>query len=869
MAEGKSYKFTLKKKKEYTVKFKPLKEKSVGMDKIREIALAFIKTKTGKGDVKSAETMQKNKPILKGVMRKLFVYLGAVLILIGIIFAYILFMMQGAGIGVVAPVAREVPSLQLDIIDYGLANINGHGVYTPYVILHARGNNVKEIGVFMEASDGPLYDGIYVLNSRREQGSRYSEFKDELQREFSKFGVSVNEIYLEELESLPEGSHPLIIVPTGFMPASLASPHGSGKNAVELTRKGATIIYIGFGFDQGLMDERRGRIFPGTDYSVEAVSTTLGIDITSTRSSLDGMLLKDVRYGVVPAYQKNVQYTADVKLANNGIPVVNWGGQGYLVIIPNTLDSGWNNGKEAATDIAMLIKNAAWLKEYDRYIEATPESYYKLEDSNDVYETLITKGKAGIQEGYARIYTRAYNENNEIVDVKSKYLKISKTQKGSISNSPYALSEKISGRTFDVEAYFNESIDRFKQATEIRLRLINSSGEIADEIFFGAQYILPIDYTLKSVYDPKIEHGVYIIRLDAPSTPPYTFAKSVLIVPQINLIPERIDWKEQMFVFSLEVPELEGEDITSSLKDTYVVIDDKIRQKISTTQSGEKTFAYFKVDTPLEEGRKHTFRFEVQKGLVYESVSSISRMYYEQWWFWFVIVLTMGIVAIGIAFKAREKVKYSLDIPEFEARAKKKIYVKKDMIFDIFERINAEYGWERMPLSLKEIKNGFRKISYMGRPILIGDYNTQIILDKLMHLGDIKMYLDLYALSKWETDRYNYKYLAMFRKMRDILIPAAIPFTKLGEREDCDTYIKMRNENLKIIICTGENLLERIERAISGEERTVLLFADDDSKREFIESISKYGKRGASIKIALLNETVIPLTINEFSEFIR
>ncbi|MGB9635596.1 MAG: hypothetical protein ACPL0A_03910, partial [Candidatus Micrarchaeia archaeon] len=265
MAEGKSYKFTLKKKKEYTVKFKPLKEKSVGMDKIREIALAFIKTKTGKGDVKSAETMQKNKPILKGVMRKLFVYLGAVLILIGIIFAYILFMMQGAGIGVVAPVAREVPSLQLDIIDYGLANINGHGVYTPYVILHARGNNVKEIGVFMEASDGPLYDGIYVLNSRREQGSRYSEFKDELQREFSKFGVSVNEIYLEELESLPEGSHPLIIVPTGFMPASLASPHGSGKNAVELTRKGATIIYIGFGFDQGLMDERRGRIFPGTD----------------------------------------------------------------------------------------------------------------------------------------------------------------------------------------------------------------------------------------------------------------------------------------------------------------------------------------------------------------------------------------------------------------------------------------------------------------------------------------------------------------------------------------------------------------------------------------------------------------------------
>ncbi|MCX8200079.1 MAG: hypothetical protein N3G76_01280 [Candidatus Micrarchaeota archaeon] len=870
MVEGRKYKFLIRKETKYIQRFTPTKKKTLGAGDAIGIVLAALKSKTQKQDVKSTETLQKNKPVLKGAMRQVFLYIGIFILILGLIIGYILFTIQSVGLEAETPSSTITPYITLDVSDYGIANIKEHSVMTPYAIVKVEGKGVKEIELFMDAADGPLPSQVYVLNSRREQATYYNEFKQSLSDELSKYGLTVNEIYLDELESLPNGTTPLIIIPTGYIPASLALTSGEGKSLKELAQKGATILYIGYGFNQGVMDERRGRLFPGTDYSAAQVASGLGFDISSTAPQLSGLdYLDTARYSAVSRDPQKVQ----VRLIYGGISVVSWGGPGYVIIVPNTLDSGWKNGYDAGKDISKIVINNVWLKEYNKFIGTSPADFITPSEHGMAYDTLFTQGKEAVfNRAYARVYARAYDENNNIIDAQAKYLRIDRVQKGTIASNLYAIPQKLSGSKLDVEAFFDENPNDFRQPTPVWIRIINSSSAVESEALFGAQYILPIKYTQKSQYDPLLKPGKYVMLLQTPTTPPRTLGASILVVPKINVVPVSIDWKKQMFAFTLEAPELGSAvaQYTKSLENTYVIIDEKHKVKLSYTVSGNTPVIYFKVEEPLEEGKLHTFRFELVDGLSYEGVSNIVRMYYEQWWFWAAIILTVGIVAVGIMLRAREKVMYAIDIPDFEIRKKKKIFIKKEMVLDLFDSINKDYGWNHMPLMLKELKSGFRKISYQGRPILIGDYNMQLILDKLKYEGLVKEYLDLYTVSKWEQiSGFDYKYLSVFRRIRDILINNAIPFTHLNERKDCDVYIKSKRGNFKVVVGEGSKIVERITQAISGKEKVIVVFASEEQKDSFIESISNHGGRGAAIKIAMLNGKLMTMTIKELSEFVK
>ncbi|MEM3364408.1 MAG: hypothetical protein QXS93_02775 [Candidatus Micrarchaeia archaeon] len=870
MAEGRKYRFLLRKEVKYVKKFTPAKKKSLGIGDAINIVLATLKTKAQKQDAKSVQTLQKNKPAVRGALRQVFMYIGIFIIMLGLLIGYILFTIQGAGIEARLPEKSVSPYITLEVKDYGIANIKEHSKMTPYAIVEVKGSGVKEVELFMDAADGPLPSQVYILNSRREQATYYDEFKKSLGTELGGYGIVVNEIYLDELESLPNGTNPLVIVPTGYIPSSLALTSNEGKSLRELAQKGVTILYIGYGFNQGIMDERRGRLFPGNDYSVSQVASNLGFDISSTAPSLSGLGYLDIaRYSVT---SKDPQKT-QVKLIYGGISVINWGGPGYLIIVPNTLDSGWKSGKEAGKDISKIIMDSLWLKEYGKFIGTSPADYVIPSEGQAAYDTLYTLGKEAVfSRAYVRIFARAYDQNNNIVDAQTKYLRVDRVQKGTAANNLYTIPQKLSGSKLDIEAFFDESSNDFRQPTPVWIRVINSSNEIESEALFGTQYILPIKYTQRAQYDPQLRPGKYILLLQTPTSPPRTLASSMLIVPKIDVVPVSIDWKKQQFVFTLESPELGSAvaQYTKNLENTYVVIDGKYKIKLSSGLSGNTPVIYFKVDEPLEEGKLHTFKFELVDGLQYDGVSNIVRMYYEQWWFWAAIMLTGGIAFIGIMFRAREKVRYAIDIPEFEIRKKKKIFIKKEMVLELFDSINKDYGWNYMPLMLKELKLGFRKISYLGRPILIGDYNMQIILDKLKFEGLVKEYLDLYTVSRWEqASGFDYKYLSVFRRIRDILINNAIPFTHLNERKDCDVYIKSKRGNFKVVVGEGARLVDRIMQAIGGKEKVIVVFATEENKDKFIESISDYGANGASIKIAMLNGKLITMAIKEVAEFLK
>ncbi|MEM0438017.1 MAG: hypothetical protein QXU54_01825, partial [Candidatus Micrarchaeia archaeon] len=673
----KVYRFVPKKEKKYVREFKPVKEKTLSFDSIREIFLATIKKKRGAAGPSETRAIDKNRPVVKSALRSVFLYIGMFILALGLIIGYILFSLQGIVLETGPAVPPGEETLNVRIIESGIANIKGLDVYTPYAIVAADSYGLGKVELVMEAADGPMFSQVYVLNSRREQGASYQEFKDELARLLWKDGIVVNEIYLDELAHVPKGANSIIIVPTGYMPAELAT--SPNKNIMELANRGATIIYIGYGIHEGLMDERRGRVFPGVDYSVQSVEKSLGISTSGQAPAASGLRLQQARYGVTSASVQS-ERKSTVRYIYGAVSAVSWGGDGYLLAVPNTLDSGWVNGKAAAADIAKIISEKAWYTEFGRFAGRSIKDSIETTENATVTSLLITPGKEGLASSGMRIYAYGYDSRDRLVISQSTYVYATREQRGQLGNELYSLSERLSGKKLAVEAVLNESADKFRQPLPLFITVTDSSGNQISEQFFGTGPILPIrEYRQSWQYDPSMGPGRYLLKVEAPTAPRTVLAKSILIVPEVKIEPYSLDWRTQEFYFRVNVPELssQNERFTQSLADTYVTVDNdpETRTKIVVGKYGTDTVARVAITKPLAENAEHVFRFDVQS-LEYKGRSEISRGWWEQWWFWAGVALTLGIVGIGIMFKAREKIVYSLDIPDFEIRKKKKIAIK-------------------------------------------------------------------------------------------------------------------------------------------------------------------------------------------------
>jgi hypothetical protein len=791
------------------------------------------------------------------------VLIAFVLVFGGLIF----FIFSGLDTGTYTPPLSEKDmSININVIESGLANLGGHNIYTPYILFNAETSKLDEIEYFLEASEGPLYNTVYLLNSQREQGTRYDEFKEELRKNLEVNGIKVNEIDLESLRNIPDKTSSILIVPTGYMPVQLIHPDMSFR---KLANSGMHIIYIGYDFSSGLVDEDEGRIFPG-EYSVDTISTTLNIR-SASGGGVSGLKIKSNGIGYNPINK-------DETVINNiygSIPLIKWSGDGTLIVLPESLDSGWNTGKDAADDVTKIIRDSFQLKGFGKYIQLTTPIRKKIGTNNTINDILITDGKENIGQAYVRLVVRGYTYNsqgNRVFEIaESYYFHKQKEVKGTLLNNRYSLSKELSGSMSDLTANLNEQRAQFPSAVPIFLKIYSSTGEVVSQLPFGTSYILPVDYTFTTQFNPKMSPGTYVLKLEDPSQNPYIFAKSIMQVPSVKLnLFEEPNWKENIFRFTITTDELgSSSQYTRSLEGTNVIINDEIVKTVEIYRIENNYFAEVRVPEGLEENKEHVFVFEAQDGLVYKGTSTISRQYYEEWWFWLALILAGVPVGIGILLRAKEKPLYSIDVPEFEVKKVNKIRIKKEIFINLFDSINKDYNWEYMPLKLKEIKNGFRKITYMGRPVIIGDYNLSVILEKLKNEGEIKNYLDLYMLTKWEKEsKHDYKYLAMFRKVRDKFLNLAIPFSNINERKDCDIYVKSYRGEFKFVLGEGDKLYERIYRSLGSKEKVILVFKEEEDKRKFNENITMMGD-GEGIKIAIIDGKLIRITINDIQRIVK
>jgi hypothetical protein len=205
--------------------------------------------------------------------------------------------------------------------------------------------------------------------------------------------------------------------------------------------------------------------------------------------------------------------------------------------------------------------------------------------------------------------------------------------------------------------------------------------------------------------------------------------------------------------------------------------------------------------------------------------------------FWVTLLLTGGIVGIGVIFARQESVYFAIDIPDFPPVARTKIALVPDAVLSIFEKVNENYRWQTTPLTTQEVKNGFKDVFFKGKPVYITDYNVEYLLDELEKKGMVRESLGYYGLTAWEQkSKRSIAYLSLMRRLRDICVNNAIPFTGLGESEVADSDLTVVGQEMSLHFYERNMdisaLLSRVIPTI-GQGIAIIMFRNASDKEQF------------------------------------
>jgi hypothetical protein len=241
------------------------------------------------------------------------------------------------------------------------------------------------------------------------------------------------------------------------------------------------------------------------------------------------------------------------------------------------------------------------------------------------------------------------------------------------------------------------------------------------------------------------------------------------------------------------------------------------------------------------------------------------------------LVVFLGLLSaliFGIAqfIRRPEVVKYGLDIPDFPPQTTIKIPLKRETVLQIFNDVNTDFAWKWMPLRLDEIKSGFRRLTYMGKPILIGDFNLERILHKLKEEGLVKEELGYWGLSSWEKEsRHSMLYLAIYRIMRNVFVNNAVKFSKLDSAPDCDAKAIVGKDEKYFHIMEGEP--ERvIHRALATAKKgtTIIVFPNEEKLNAFKASLVSTSKLAIALKMEMQNGQILLMPVkNAISAYLK
>ncbi len=836
-----AYVFDVRRKYNAKRSFRVKKKPDTPFDDLKGTALSLLKKK-------KQEKKQEKKPKAplgaklpespKSAIAKTAAIVVLIFILLGAAFVWL--MLQGPGAG---PEEIEAPDV--------FSGSFGYSIEQSMVLSSSQEDELSRSAYFLVDFDARNLGGlnfsasvfsqkpsvqVFLLDYARDSADSYPVFRRNLIDKLKENGISVNEIDIEALSSLPGGA--LVVVPTGYLPKELLGI-GSQLDFKKLLSRGVTIVYIGREFDSLALDQA-GSAIP--------VSYNELLFAKSKPESEDGFGLYDAQYVVGQIAGRN-----DIDLAFFGkiygsVSVIG-NKNGSILFLPQSLDGGWRtDGKAAAQDVVRLITEERWLS---LIAYASKEIDLEEEQSGMVslYSTSFPSDSA-----YVKFTAKALDlEGNERSS--TEVLKLKKVQKGEMTQpEPEAVPYYLSGeRTrFNIELRETDPtpvklyISMYKDGTELQrsdleLGLTNPTIDKSVDFQVNAE---PGNYT------------AYVVNSKGK-----IYAATRLDVIDLQIYTNSSDWQQGKFTFLLSAA---GKPVVP--RSLSISLDGKGKRQYTPS-----SFAYSGTSTAIT----YEYAGEIKPGL-HEFIFTAgdwSKKYEQDYFaaknFWenpvviFLAIVSLAVFGIGLSLRRPEVLRYGLDVPDFPPLSTIKIPVKKETVLDILDTVNASYSWKWMPLGTDEIKKGFRKLTYNGKPILIGDFNLDMVLVKLRDAGLVKEELGYWGRAEWEKQsNHSMHYLAMYRILRNVFVNNAVKFSKLDAMNDCDIKAIVGKERLYLHIM--EEPKERVVHralATSGKGKTLIVFRSKDEASSFRSSLTSTSRLAVGLKMEVNSRNILLLPV--------
>lgn len=683
------------------------------------------------------------------------------------------------------------------------------GVYVDY-----KTENLVNYTIELTPYEERIPSDVFILNSEKIEATSYSDFIRVLRSNLSTRQIVLNEITIKELETLPQGA--LVIIPSGVIPKEILG-FESLITMDKLAERGIVIVYVGQPFSK-ILNGSLVMSTPTKELGVLPVS----FDQSTQLSSKDNFTLFQ------PLYRAVGKGTWETELIYGSVSAVKKG-DGAFVFLPQTLDGGWRGSYEnAAKDIARIVIETPWAEPSGETKSYFINNTEDLNGSKYFFTNTFSEPNATI-----RVEFTGYSAASNYPVKEIRYISLEKNDNNElfIEKGVKVVSTNITQDLARLNAILKEP-----QAAQPEMFLIITDAEDQQVATFPQG---PVNVQADRSFDIPVyvNKGEYIVSLMDDESKIYT--QSYMKVVSIDINHTGFGARPSMYKFEVT---MDGVPVT--LQEVSVIVDN----------GDYGAYNFDNVDTMIVDvgGRtdgqllplgNHSFEFTsgaltVDVPVVHSRQATI----FSDPLFWLVIILTGAVVGIGAIFARQEEIYYSIDIPHFPPVTRTRVPLSPDVILSLFQKVNDNYRWETTPLTAPEIKNGFKTIFYQGKPIFITDYNVEYLLEELEKKDKVKGALGYYGLSEWEERaKHSMDYLVLLRKLRDICVNNAVPFTGMGESKDADSIITVVGQQMFLHFFDKQGDVETMFKQVLhsiNKGITIILFKSEHEKQQFSDLIN-------------------------------
>lgn len=695
---------------------------------------------------------------------------------------------------------------------------------------------------------------VFLLDYAHDGADSYPSFRKGLLSGLESSGLPASEIEIDKVPFMPSGA--LLIVPTGYLPKEFLGM-GSRYTFKDLLARGVAIVYIGLPFNDKVLD--RDGLTVSVNYSDIAFAKP---ESSAQLQSEDGFLLSNPRYSAAPAGNAKSEFVSAGTIYGSVSAVRHK--DGYFIFLPQSLDGGWRaeGGTEAAADLVRLVREERWLAPIASV--STPADTRQGAHLISLFSQPFSADEAHVKFTVDAIDQQGISRRSERV------FRVEKTQKGEMTpveaqTVPYYLS---GGKTA-LNIQLRESTSR---PVKLYVRMYNDG------------FLNQTSDVERGLTDPTTERfpelqvdaapGNYTVLIEDDNGRVY--AATQLSVIGLEIVQNASDWQNGRFSFLLSA---NGQAVEPP--DLIVTLDGArqkqyFRNTLSYTSDRTRAVVNYDFGEAVKPGNhSFAFTFAGRWTKVLEVDYSRTAPFWENPIVIFLAILSLLVFGIGVALRRPEVLKYGLDIPDFPPLSTIKIPVKKATVLEIFDSVNAAYSWQWMPLRVDELKNGFRKLTYNGKPILIGDFNLERMLSHLKGEGMVKEEIGYWGKTSWEKDsRHTIAYLAIYRIMRNVFVNNAVKFSKLDAMPDCDIKAISGKEEIYLHIMdvgarlgdaqgTGRNAEQVVHRALATSKKgaTIIVFRNEEDRDHFRDSLTSTSKLAVGLKMEVNSGNILLLPV--------